>query len=108
MYIPVAFDESDPVRPHAFIRRHSFAVLPSRHEGGLVASHLPLLFDVEDGPKGRLLGHMARANPQWKQVVGDVLVVFSGPHAYISPAWYEEEGTVPTWNYAAVHAYGTF
>ncbi|QDV37706.1 Protease synthase and sporulation protein PAI 2 [Tautonia plasticadhaerens] len=51
---------------------------------------------------------MARANPQWRDVRGEVLVVFNGPHAYISPAWYEEPGTVPTWNYVAVHAYGTF
>jgi transcriptional regulator len=51
---------------------------------------------------------MARANPQWKGVEGEVLAIFSGPHAYVSPAWYEEAGTVPTWNYVAVHAYGTF
>jgi transcriptional regulator len=51
---------------------------------------------------------MARANPQWRDVEGEVLVVFSGPHVYISPSWYEAEGTVPTWNYVAVHAYGTF
>ena len=108
MYIPAAFDESDPARLHAFIRRHSFAVLTSRHGGGLMASHLPLLLDAEAGPKGLLFGHMARANPQWRQVLGEVLVVFSGPHAYVSPSWYEEEGTVPTWNYVAVHAYGTF
>jgi transcriptional regulator len=107
MYIPSAFDESDLTRLHAFIRRHSFAVLTSRREEGLMASHLPLLLDPEAGPKGHLLGHMARANPQWRQVEGEVLVVFSGPHAYVSPSWYEEEGTVPTWNYVAVHAYGT-
>ena len=50
---------------------------------------------------------MARANPQWRDVHGEVMAVFSGPHAYVSPSWYEEEGTVPTWNYVAVHAYGT-
>jgi transcriptional regulator len=69
---------------------------------------LPFLLDAEAGPKGHLLGHMARANPQWRDVRGEALVVFTGPHAYISPAWYEQEGTVPTWNYIAVHAYGTF
>ena len=73
-----------------------------------MASHLPLLLDAEAGPRGHLLGHMARANPQWRRVEGEVLVVFSGPHAYVSPTWYEEPGTVPTWNYVAVHASGTF
>jgi transcriptional regulator len=90
------------------MRRHSFALLTSQTEGGLVASHLPLRLIPDAGPHGHLLGHMARANTHWRRVEGEVLVVFSGPHTYISPAWYEEEGTVPTWNYAAVHAYGTF
>jgi transcriptional regulator len=90
------------------MRRHSFALLTSHGVGGLFASHLPLLFDAEVGPHGHLLGHMARANPQWRHVAGEVLVVFSGPHAYISPTWYEAERVVPTWNYVAVHVYGTF
>src|SRR4051794_11991074 len=94
------------------MRRHSFAVLTSHGESGLFASHLPLLLDTDAdahaGPRGQLLGHMARANPQWRGVRGEVMVVFSGPHAYVSPSWYEEAGTVPTWNYVAVHAYGTF
>src|SRR5205823_11382641 len=77
-------------------------------EDGLVASHLPILLNGDAGPYGHLLGHMARANPQWKSVLGEALVIFSGPHAYVSPAWYEQGGTVPTWNYVAVHAYGTF
>ena len=108
MYIPAAFAETDPARLHAFIRRHSFAVLTSHDERGLTASHLPLLLDSGAGPLGQLLGHMARANPQWRDLRGEVMGVFSGPHAYVSPAWYEEKGTVPTWNYIAVHAYGTF
>lgn len=110
MYIPASFAESDPARLHAFIRENGFGILTSAGEGGLIASHLPLLLDVDAdaGPHGRLLGHMARANPQWRDVRGEVLAIFSGPHAYVSPSWYEEEGTVPTWNYVAVHAYGTF
>jgi transcriptional regulator len=108
MYIPSAFAEADTPKLHDFMRRHSFAVLTSHGEGGLIASHLPLLLDPEAGPQGHLLGHMARANPQWRHVAGEVLVVFSGPHVYVSPSWYEEGGTVPTWNYVAVHAYGTF
>jgi transcriptional regulator len=108
VYVPASFAETDTARLHAFMRRHSFAILTSQGEDGLIASHLPVLLDAERGPKGHLLGHMARANSQWRTVVGDVMVVYSGPHAYVSPSWYEEEGTVPTWNYAAVHAYGTF
>ncbi len=108
MYLPAAFNESDPAKLHEFIRRYSFAVLTSHGEAGLIASHLPLLLEADAGPHGLLLGHMARANPQWRDVRGEVMAVFSGPHAYVSPSWYEEEGTVPTWNYVAVHAYGTF
>ena len=108
MYVPAAFAETETAKLHGFIERNSFAVLTSIGEGGLIASHLPLLIDPDAGPHGHLLGHMARANPQWRGVRGEVLVVFHGPHAYISPAWYGEPGTVPTWNYVAVHAYGTF
>ena len=108
MYVPAAFAETDTARLHEFMRRNSFAVLTSSGGDGLFASHLPLLLDDEGAPNGRLLGHMARANPQWRDVLGEVMVVYSGPHAYVSPSWYEEGGTVPTWNYVAVHAYGTF
>jgi transcriptional regulator len=108
MYVPAAFAETDTARLHEFMIQHSFAVLSSHGDDGLSASHLPLLLDAGAGPKGHLLGHMARANPQWRDVRGEVLAVFSGPHAYVSPSWYEEAGTVPTWNYVAVHAYGTF
>ncbi|MGP0069275.1 MAG: FMN-binding negative transcriptional regulator [Isosphaeraceae bacterium] len=108
MYIPAAFAEPDTARLHEFIRRNGFAVLTSQGEGGLIASHLPFLLDAEAGPHGQLLGHMARANPQWRDVRGEAMAIFSGPHAYVSPSWYEAEGTVPTWNYVAVHAYGGF
>ncbi len=108
MYVPSAFAESDTNKLHEFMRRYSFAVLTSHGPGGLIASHLPLLIESGEAPHGQLVGHMARANPHWRKVEGEVMVVFSGPHAYISPAYYEEEGTVPTWNYVAVHAYGTF
>jgi transcriptional regulator len=107
VYIPATFAETDPAKLHEFIRRHSFAVLTSHGEGGLTASHLPLLLDADAGPHGQLLGHMARANTQWRVVRGEVMAVFPGPHAYVSPSWYQEAGTVPTWNYVAVHAYGT-
>jgi transcriptional regulator len=106
MYIPASFQMSDASELHAFMRTHSFATLVTQGEGGMTATHLPLLLDVEAGPRGTLLGHMARANPQWRDVGGEVLAIFPGPHVYVSPTWYESPGTVPTWNYVAVHAYG--
>ncbi|MES2791878.1 MAG: FMN-binding negative transcriptional regulator [Planctomycetota bacterium] len=106
MYIPASFIISDLPELHAFMRRHSFAMLVTHGNDGMTASHLPLLLDAEMEPHGMLLGHMARANPQWRDIAGEALVIFSGPHAYVSPTWYETPGTVPTWNYVAVHAYG--
>jgi transcriptional regulator len=107
MYVPPAFQVTDQDRLFDFIEAHSFGLLVSTLEGQPFASHLPLPVDRERGPHGRLVAHMARANPQWRELAGqNVLVVFSGPHAYISPRWYETENVVPTWNYVAVHAYG--
>jgi transcriptional regulator len=108
VYIPKAFEETRPEVLHAFMRRYSFGVVVSHGDGGLVASHLPLWLDAEQGPYGTLMGHMARANPQWQRFPEgeEVIVIFQGPHAYISPSWYETDPSVPTWNYAAVHAYG--
>ena len=75
---------------------------------GLCASHLPVLLDEAEGANGILRSHLARANEQWRHFQPDreVLCIFPGPHAYISPSWYVEQHTVPTWNYAAVHVYG--
>ena len=109
MYIPKSFSETDQSKLHAFIEQNSFATLVSVDGGVCVASHLPLLLDRHDGTNGLLIGHMARANPQWQQADGQqMLGIFMGPHAYISPTWYEAEKVVPTWNYVAVHVYGTF
>ena len=109
MYVPQHFQQSDVTRLHDFIIGNSFALLVSQRDSHLQASHLPLLLDRTSGDQGELIGHMARANHQWEQAEGQtVLAIFSGPHAYISPAWYEAENVVPTWNYAAVHAYGRF
>jgi len=108
MYIPTSFHIDDAETLHTFIERHSFATLCSTTSGELEATHLPLLLDRDAAPHGRLIGHMARANSQWKRAAGSqVMAIFAGPHAYISPTWYETNETVPTWNYAAVHAYGT-
>jgi transcriptional regulator len=108
VYIPGHFRQADLATLHAFMDAHGFALLCSAGEGGTpFASHLPLLLDRLAGPFGTLVGHMARANPQWRHADGrPVLAVFSGPHAYVSPSWYEAEEVVPTWNYAAVHAAG--
>lgn len=107
MYTPVAFAETDSRQLHDFIEQNSFGLLVSRLDQKPVATHLPFLLHRGTGTHGTLTGHMARANPQWREAEGeDVLAVFSGPHAYISPAWYEAENVVPTWNYAAVHATG--
>jgi len=107
MYIPAAFAEPDLTRLHDFIERNSFGLLVSQVDGLPFASHLPLLLERTTGPHGTLVGHMARANPQWRDAGGQIaLAVFSGPHAYISPTWYEAEQVAPTWNYAAVHVYG--
>ncbi|MDB5384964.1 MAG: paiB, partial [Planctomycetaceae bacterium] len=107
MYIPAAFDESDLTRLHDFIEQNSFGILTSQHDGLPFATHLPFLLERSTSPRGTLIGHMARANPHWQQAGGKTaLAIFSGPHAYISPTWYEADHVVPTWNYVAVHAYG--
>lgn len=109
MYTPASFRQADPEALFGLIERHSFATLISEAGGELTASHLPLLVDRAAGDSGYLLGHMARANPQWRELAGqDVLAVFSGPHAYVSPTWYGASPMVPTWNYLAVHVYGRF
>jgi transcriptional regulator len=109
MYIPKAFCEDDLTTLHALMQNYSFATLITQHDGVPFASHLPLLLRPAEGPYGTLVGHMARANPQWRDfnAAQEALVIFQGPHAYISPSWYEVHPSVPTWNYAAVHAYGT-
>ena len=108
MYIPEHFKETDPVRISALIEGHPFGMLVTAPEGVPFVSHLPFLFERPAGSQGKLLGHMARANPQWQHFSTDreVLAVFQGPHAYVSPSWYSSAG-VPTWNYAVIHLRGT-
>ncbi|GAB4360260.1 MAG: FMN-binding negative transcriptional regulator [Kiloniellaceae bacterium] len=113
MYVPGAFRLDDPRRIAEVMRAFDFALLVTAPGGRAQASHLPFLYDPDAGPHGTLHAHMARANPQWRDFVAlaeagqEALVIFQGPHSYISPTWYGE-GTpnVPTWNYVAVHAYG--
>lgn len=108
MYIPPAFREDDLATLHALMRAYSFAIVVTQQGGVPVATHLPLLLERERGAYGTLLGHMARANAQWSGFNGEqeALVIFQGPHAYVTPSWYEPGVNVPTWNYAVVHAYG--
>lgn len=108
MYTPSSFAVTDVPTLHALIRSHSFATLVSVTDREPVATHMPLLLDAESSERGRLIGHVARANPQWQPADSqNVLCIFQGPHAYISPSWYDDQNVVPTWNYVAVHVYGT-
>ncbi|CAN5268873.1 FMN-binding negative transcriptional regulator [soil metagenome] len=107
MYIPASFKVSDLTRLHRFIREHSFGQLTTVRDGAPFVSHVPMLLEDAPAPHGSLLGHIARANPQWQGADGQqVLAIFTGPHAYVSPSFYEAENVVPTWNYVAVHVYG--
>src|ERR1051326_5591064 len=88
MYIPAAFAEPDLTRLHDFIEQQSFGLLVSQVDGLPFATHLPFLLERTAGPHGTLVGHMARANPQWREAGGQTaLAIFSGPHVYISPTW---------------------
>lgn len=112
MYVPSHFAESRVDVLHDLIRTHPFGALVVLASDGLDANHIPFEIDPEPAPFGTLRGHVARANPVGRDFSSqvDVLVMFQGAHAYISPAWYatkKEHGkVVPTWNYAVVHAHG--
>jgi len=106
MYSPPYNHLEDRTELLAFMGANSFALMVTGTGGELHASHLPVLVEERSG-KLVLVMHMAKANPQWQQFFDeDVMIVFWGPHAYVSPRWYEQKERVPTWNYAAVHAYG--
>ena len=113
MYTPSNFAINDLPELQQQILGTRLAVLVTHGEEGLQASHLPLLLRPDQGPNGTLYGHFARANPQWKalQNGAQALVIFAGADAYVSPGFYpskaEHGKVVPTWNYVAVHAYGT-
>lgn len=105
MYIPDKWKIKSVQALHGFIEQHSFASVITEN---LEASHLPLLLDSTQGKFGCLHGHFAKANVHWQLAdKAKVLAIFSGPHAYISPTWYETQPAVPTWNYTAVHVRGT-
>lgn len=105
MYIPSSFHMNEP-DAKSFIRENGFGILVSSDGLEPAASHVPFLFN-DDGDRPILTGHLAKANPHWHALDGvDVLVIFPGPHAYVSPSWYAETPAVPTWNYMAVHVKG--
>ena len=113
MYLPKHFNAPDTATLHALMRAQPLATLVTLASSGLDANHLPLHLSTEPQPLGTLRGHVARANPLWKDLSPelDVLAVFHGVQAYVSPNWYptkaEHGKAVPTWNYAVVHAHGT-
>lgn len=109
MYTPKLFANENTRELIGFMREHPFAMLVTQHEGRPFASHLPFDIVEKTADSGRfyLQAHLARANPQWRSFAEneEVLVVFTGPHSYVSSSWYAEMN-VSTWNYVAVHAYG--
>ena len=107
MYTPGRHKESDPKALLGFMKRYSFATMVTTETDGPVATHIPFVVEERNG-NIRLLTHVARANDQWKDFEGRrVLVIFHEPHAYVSAQFYDNKEDVPTWNYVAVHAYGT-
>jgi transcriptional regulator len=112
MYIPPAFREDDVAVLHAEMRAARVAHFVTATSDGMIASPIPMFVEPSEGPYGTLYGHVARANSQWKTApIGEAVALFMGANAYITPSWYQtkrETGmVVPTWNYVAVHAYGT-
>jgi transcriptional regulator len=113
MYVPAPFREDRVAVLHEAIRKYGFGTLVTLGEAGLEASHLPLLLEPDPQPLGTVLGHLARANAQWERFTPgtEALAIFLGPNTYITPSWYptkQQSGkVVPTWNYLAIHAYGT-
>ena len=107
MYTPESFKIVDETEIDAFLQKHDFATVVSSTAGGLLATHVPVVVRRE-GHRVVIAGHVARANSHWEAMTGlvDAIVIFQGPHHYVSPTWYAESPAVPTWNYAAVHAHG--
>lgn len=109
MYIPKLNKLDNQTKVFDLMESNSFATVVTTDDDGIpFATHMPVVLDRTRGQNGTLISHIARANPQWKQfaTAKEILVLFNGPHAYISPSWYAGDYNVPTWNYMAVHAYG--
>lgn len=108
MYIPEHYRNTDTKEIHAFLRQYSFGILINTVKGKPWGTHIPLEFGLNATNEEVLVGHLAKANPQSKNIMDgeEVLCIFNGPHSYVSSSWYQDE-EVPTWNYIAVHVYGT-
>lgn len=108
MYIPEQYKNENLSEVRNFLTKNSFGILVSQVDGKPWATHIPLELDMDKEGNDILVSHIAKANPQWKQFseTTEVLCIFNGPHSYVSSSWYAEE-EVPTWNYIAVHVYGT-
>lgn len=111
MYLPAHFEETRVDVLHRLVRSHPLGLLVTHGDAGLQANSVPFLIDPEPAPFGTLRAHVARANPVWRDAhEREVLVVFQGPQAYVSPNWYaskaEHGKVVPTWNYVMVQARG--
>lgn len=105
MYIPAYYKNENRDEIEAFLKANAFGILINTVDGRLWASHIPMALSEKDG-KQFLTAHVSMQNDQWKGFAsGEVLAIFSGPHAYVSSSWYDFEG-VPTWNYTAIHVYG--
>lgn len=107
MFVPAKFAEQDPAALDWLAAHDAFATLVTVADGEPYASHVPMLLE-RDGGAVRFHGHLARANPQWRQFgEANAMLVLHGPHSYVSPSWYPDpEASVPTWNYAVAHVYG--
>ncbi|MBK6980807.1 MAG: FMN-binding negative transcriptional regulator [Betaproteobacteria bacterium] len=107
-YVPAHFRVDDPDTLDRFLAANAFGALVSAGASGLSVSHIPFVPERGSDGRLRLLGHVARANAHWQELeaAGEVVAMFEGPHAYVSPGWYAHHPSVPTWNYAVVHARG--
>lgn len=108
LYVPPHFRVDDREALFAFVEKYAFGTLVSSGSAGLHVSHIPFLPERGEDGKVRLLGHVARGNEQWTALedARHLVAIFQGPHAYVSPTWYAAHPSVPTWNYAVVHAHG--
>ncbi|HZY45234.1 MAG TPA: FMN-binding negative transcriptional regulator [Anaerolineae bacterium] len=108
MYTPTHFRIEDRSVLFDFISKNNFGILVTIDHSTPIATHLPFLIEPDRGERGTLIGHIAKANTQWQSFSSqsEALVIFQGAHTYISPSWYQSQPSVPTWNYATIHAYG--
>ena len=108
MHIPNIYKNENIEEVKNFLKENSFGILINQTNGKLTGTHIPMELDKDENGNDVLVGHIAKANPQWENFKEkeEILAIFNGPHSYVSSSWYEKEN-VPTWNYIAVHVYGT-